>query len=191
MKSAVGGPSTGGRFEHALRDLLRECGRVFWNSVQNQMSAHSRPAWYDAPHRETAGSRETGCVNKCKKPSKHHIWSSIFRFAAACAFCVDINSATALKRGLTEAKLADVAESNGSEYFEERERAVLRYAEAATWTHTQPEAAHFDELRRWFDDDGIVELTGLIAFRNLSSKFNAALGVEPQGFCRLPPRALH
>ena len=31
-----------------------------------------------------------------------------------------------------------------------------------------------------------VELTGLIAFQNLSSKFNAALGVPPQGFCELP-----
>tara|TARA_R110001592_G_scaffold363170_1_gene680905 strand:- start:2950 stop:3135 length:186 start_codon:yes stop_codon:yes gene_type:complete len=31
-----------------------------------------------------------------------------------------------------------------------------------------------------------VELTGLIAFQNLSSKFNSALDVPPQGFCRLP-----
>lgn len=106
----------------------------------------------------------------------------------ACSFCVDINSATALKRGITEAKLAAVAEFNDSEHFDERERAVLDYAEAVTYTDRQPEAAHFDALRRWFDDDGIVELTGLIAFQNLSSKFNAALGVEPQGFCRLPPR---
>lgn len=106
----------------------------------------------------------------------------------ACSFCVDINSATALKRGITEAKLAAVAEFSDSEHFDERERAVLDYAEAVTYTDRQPEAAHFDALRRWFDDDGIVELTGLVAFQNLSSKFNAALGVEPQGFCRLPPR---
>jgi alkylhydroperoxidase family enzyme len=41
-------------------------------------------------------------------------------------------------------------------------------------------------LRPFFDDDGIVELTGLVAFQNLSSKFNSALGVPAQGFCRLP-----
>jgi alkylhydroperoxidase family enzyme len=41
-------------------------------------------------------------------------------------------------------------------------------------------------LREFFDDDGIVELTGLIAFQNLSSKFNSALDVPSQGFCRLP-----
>jgi len=43
-----------------------------------------------------------------------------------------------------------------------------------------------DELRRFYDDDGIVELTGMIAFQNLSSKFNAALDIPPQGFCEVP-----
>jgi hypothetical protein len=36
-----------------------------------------------------------------------------------------------------------------------------------------------------------LELLGLVvlfAFQNMSSKFNAALDVPPQGFCRLPPR---
>lgn len=40
-------------------------------------------------------------------------------------------------------------------------------------------------LKQHFDDDSIVELTGLVAFQNLSSKFNSALGVAPQRFCRL------
>jgi len=42
---------------------------------------------------------------------------------------------------------------------------------------------------RAVDDAPIVELTALIAFQNMSSKFNAALDVPPQGFCRLPDRA--
>ena len=42
--------------------------------------------------------------------------------------------------------------------------------------------------RRYFDDDGIVALTGLIAFQNLSSKFNAALDIPAQGFCSPPAR---
>lgn len=33
-----------------------------------------------------------------------------------------------------------------------------------------------------------IELTAIIAFQNLSSKFNAALGVEPQGFCAAAPQ---
>ncbi len=39
-------------------------------------------------------------------------------------------------------------------------------------------------LRSHFIDDAIVELTGLIAFQNMSSKFNSALGVPAQGFCK-------
>ncbi len=50
---------------------------------------------------------------------------------------------------------------------------------------TAPE--HIEQLRAHFDDNAIIELTALIAFQNLSSKFNSALGVEAQGFC-VPPR---
>lgn len=47
-------------------------------------------------------------------------------------------------------------------------------------------AEHFARLRSHFNEDAIIELTALVAFQNLSNKFNAALGVEPQGFCTLP-----
>lgn len=105
-----------------------------------------------------------------------------------CAFCVDINSATALNRGLSEEKLAEVDRFDDSALFDDRERAALAYAEAMTFTGGQPDDGQFAALRRHYDDDGIVELTALIAFQNLSSKFNAALRVEPQGFCRLETR---
>ena len=39
----------------------------------------------------------------------------------------------------------------------------------------------FERLRAHFDDDGIVELTGLIAFQNMSSKSNSALGYPLRG----------
>ena len=35
------------------------------------------------------------------------------------------------------------------------------------------------------DDQAIVELTALIAFQNMSSKFNTALAIKPQGFCKI------
>jgi AhpD family alkylhydroperoxidase len=104
-----------------------------------------------------------------------------------CRFCVDINSATLLKRGVSEDKLWALDEWRGSNLFEERERVALEYAEAITFSHREVEDALMARLRARFDDDAIVELTALIAFQNMSSKFNAALDVPPQGFCRLPP----
>lgn len=104
-----------------------------------------------------------------------------------CAFCVDINSATVLKRGVDQAKLSALSDFETSPLFSEREKAALAYAEAMTYSDRHPTDTHFTRLRRHFDDDGIIELTGLIAFQNLSSKFNAALGVEAQGFCAVSP----
>jgi AhpD family alkylhydroperoxidase len=105
-----------------------------------------------------------------------------------CAFCVDLNSATVLKRGVDQAKLAALADFEESALFSEREKAALAYAEAVTCTDQEPTSEHFTRLRRYFDDDAIIELTALIAFQNLSSKFNSALGVEAQGFCVVAPQ---
>ena len=103
-----------------------------------------------------------------------------------CPFCVDINSATLLKRGVSVEKAEALASWRQSSHFDRREQAVLGYTEAMTRSDEDVDDGMIDGLRAWFDDDGIVELTGLVAFQNMSSKFNSALGVPAQGFCRLP-----
>jgi alkylhydroperoxidase family enzyme len=74
----------------------------------------------------------------------------------------------------------------GSELFSEPERVALEYAEAVTFRSDAAYDSAIERLKKHFDDNAIVELTALIAFQNLSSKFNSALGVPPQGFCRIP-----
>ena len=103
-----------------------------------------------------------------------------------CAFCVDINSAAVRRRGAGADKLADLPAFEESGQFSPREKAALAYAEAVTFTDLQVTPALVARLREHFDDDAFIELTALVAFQNLSSKFNAALGVEPQGFCTAP-----
>ncbi len=106
-----------------------------------------------------------------------------------CVFCVDLNSAIALQYHLEPDKLAALTAFESSPLFSDREKAALSYAEVVTHSDRQPTVTHFEQLRRYFDGEAIIELTGLIAFQNLSSQFNAALGVESQGFCPLasPP----
>jgi uncharacterized peroxidase-related enzyme len=103
-----------------------------------------------------------------------------------CAFCVDVNSATLLKRGVAPEKVADLPEWATSPRFSPRERAALDYADAVTRHERGVDDALFARLREHFDEDAIIELTGLIAFQNMSSKFNSALDVPAQGFCTLP-----
>jgi len=100
-----------------------------------------------------------------------------------CPFCVDLNSATLTKRGTAPEKVEALARWRESAHFDERERAALEYAEAMTYPDGGVDENIFERLKQHFDDDAIIELTGLVAFQNLSSKFNAALGVPSQGFC--------
>jgi uncharacterized peroxidase-related enzyme len=103
-----------------------------------------------------------------------------------CRFCVDLNSMTLARREGSMEKAEQLANWRESAVFTEAERAALEYTEAMTMSDRHVSDELVVELRRHFDDDAIVELTGLIAFQNLSSKFNAALDVPSQGFCRIP-----
>lgn len=101
-----------------------------------------------------------------------------------CEFCVDLNSAIALERYVPAGKLDALQSFEDSPFFSEREKAALAYAEAVTRSGDKAGDAVMARVKRHFSDDAIIELTALIAFQNLSSKFNAALGVPAQGFCK-------
>lgn len=100
-----------------------------------------------------------------------------------CAFCVDLNSAAALERAVAPGKLAALESFEGSPLYTEREKAALAYVEAMTDPARRVDDACFARLRAHFGEQEALELTALAAFQNLSSKFNAALGVPAQGFC--------
>ncbi|MGQ0577947.1 MAG: carboxymuconolactone decarboxylase family protein [Betaproteobacteria bacterium] len=103
-----------------------------------------------------------------------------------CRFCVDLNSMTLARRAGSMEKAEQLADWRESAVFAEAERTALEYAEAMTMSDRRVSDELMARLRGYFDEDAIVELTGLIAYQNLSSKFNAALDVPSQGFCQLP-----
>lgn len=103
-----------------------------------------------------------------------------------CGFCVDLNGAAALERGIEPVKLAALSDWERSAAFDEREKAALAYAEGATDPALGVDDACFARLRALFDEEAVLELTALVAFQNLSSRFNAALAVPAQGFCKMP-----
>jgi AhpD family alkylhydroperoxidase len=106
-----------------------------------------------------------------------------------CAFCVDINSATLQRRGVSDDKIEALDSWRDSGLFSDDERLALEWAEAMTLNAVDDTLRQ--RLKARFDSDSIVELAGLVAFQNLSSKFNAALDLPAQGFCRLPTTAGH
>jgi len=100
-----------------------------------------------------------------------------------CAFCIDANSLRLAERSGALDKVQAVSAWRHCALFSEEERAALAYAEAVTATPPQVDEAIKREMKRHFTDDAITEMTALIAFQNLSARFNAALDIPAQGLC--------
>jgi len=163
----------------------------FWNQ-RRKYGAVLEPAllWARSPKLFAAVALLYGAIDRDSSPVEPALRSLLTVRVSqinGCHFCVDINSATLLRRGVPEAKVQALADWRNSRLFDDREGVALEYAEAMTDSSRRVGDELMARLRRHFDDDGLVELTGLIAFQNLSSKFNTALDVPPQGFCALPP----
>lgn len=110
--------------------------------------------------------------------------------AIGCTWCMDYGYYEGLHRGVDPAKVRDVAKWRESTVYDERERAVLEYAEAASATPASVDEDVMKRLHAHFSDAEIVELAGWVALENYRSRFNAGLGLHSQGFsdsCRVPP----
>lgn len=99
-----------------------------------------------------------------------------------CRYCVDVGAWVGAKHGLDLADLRALDGFETSPRFTEAERAVIAYAEAMSATPPAVTDELFARVRAAFDDDTIVELTAVIAWEQFRSRFNTALGVQPDGF---------
>ena len=103
-----------------------------------------------------------------------------------CAFCSDLSASSLEKKGVPVAKILALDNYASDPSFTAKERAAIAYAEAVVGNDDTVMDEKIATLKAFFNEDEIVELTGWICFQTFSSKFNAALDVPPQGFCRLP-----
>lgn len=83
----------------------------------------------------------------------------------------------ALRNGATERQLAELPDFEVSDQFDERARAVLRFAKLSTQEVEVPDAA-YDALRRHLDPQEIVELAATVGFYNMVCRFIHALRIE-------------
>ena len=162
----------------------------FWNQ-KRKYGAVLKPAllWGRAPQLFATVAMLYGALDRKSSPINPVLRSLVTVRVSQinwCRFCVDINSATLATRSGSLEKVEKLSQWKESDIFDEEEKLVLEYTEAVTYSDRQVTDELIGRLKVFFDDDGLVELTGLIAFQNLSSKFNSALDVPPQGFCKLP-----
>ena len=106
-----------------------------------------------------------------------------------CSWCMDFGYYEAHSRGMDTAKLKELPRWRTSAEFSDVERRVIEYAEAASRTPMEVSDEMVQRLRADLGDQGVVELTMMIAVENSRSRFNSALGLRSQGFkerCELP-----
>lgn len=92
-----------------------------------------------------------------------------------------MNAAVGSELGVSNEKILALGDYATSTLYDERERTALEYADAMTLSDRDVQDELFVRVRRFFDDDAVVELTAVIAWENSSSKFNRALRVPSQG----------
>ncbi|MDQ3569242.1 MAG: carboxymuconolactone decarboxylase family protein [Actinomycetota bacterium] len=106
-----------------------------------------------------------------------------------CSWCLDFGYFHAHNEGLDEAKASEVPRWRESPVFTSLERDVMDYAEAMSGTPPRVPDDLFARLLEELGAPAMVELTASVAFANMNTRCNTALGIEAQGFsqaCKLP-----
>src|SRR5271170_64286 len=92
-----------------------------------------------------------------------------------CEYCFRAHSASGKKNGVTDAQLQGLAFFHRSPAFDAQEKAVVLYAERVTRGASGIRPSALNELREYFNEDQIVELTLAICLANFTNRFNDAL----------------
>jgi alkylhydroperoxidase family enzyme len=109
-----------------------------------------------------------------------------------CTWCLDFNYFMAKNRGLDVERAREIPRWRESDVFTPLEREVLEYAEAMSQTPPTVTDELVESLSGQLGAAGLIELTTVIGYANLTTRSNVALGIESEGFasaCGLEPMA--
>jgi alkylhydroperoxidase family enzyme len=106
-------------------------------------------------------------------------------FAAACPFCMDMNSFKYAEAHITEDEMLALQGRKSLDdltTFSERERLAMAYARLVSQTPLQFPHEFIEELKRHFSEREIVILASTAAQVNYWARLIQALGIPPAGF---------
>ena len=107
-------------------------------------------------------------------------WKMAYRVSRLneCKYCVSVAVGQLEKLGIPEAEVKEVAIEDNKK-LKPDEIVAIKYAEAATKDPNNIPDEIFEELRKYYNDSQIVELTAVIGLFNYTNKFNSALRILP------------
>lgn len=173
------------------RGLVARLAAIF---SRRKFGVVAQPLGAAAHHRGVLvamGALETAAGLGWRRLDAHLRWLVVQASAGriGCAWCTDFGYYEGHQQGVDPAKVRDVPRWRDSDVYDDRERVVLEYAEAATASPVEIGEDLVRRLHEHFADDEIVELAAWVALENFRSRFNAGLGLTSDGFqdrCEVP-----
>ena len=106
--------------------------------------------------------------------------------AAGCRYCQAHEAVDAKMRGVPDEKIATIWDFERSSLFSDAERAALRFARDASVVPNEVTPAHFEDLRKHWDDGEIVEMLAVVGLFGFLNRWNDSMATDledvPMGF---------
>jgi uncharacterized peroxidase-related enzyme len=96
-----------------------------------------------------------------------------------CEYWTRAHIASAKRLGFTDEQIQALQFYERSPLFDEKDKATILYAERVTRGAAANRTGALDELRKFYDEGQIVELTLVICAANFTNRFNDALRNVP------------
>ena len=96
-----------------------------------------------------------------------------------CEYCTRAHIASSKKAGVTAEQVAALPFYSRSPLFDDQEKATILYADRVTRGAAGMRATALQELRKFYDEGQIAELTLTICMANFTNRFNDALEIVP------------
>lgn len=97
------------------------------------------------------------------------------------AYCCYAHEQISSKMGFTPNEITEM-NNPGSAHISDAEKAALNYAEALTVNPGNIPDAVYGELRKYYSDSQVVEITMIAALYNMINRFNEALKLDPEEY---------
>jgi alkylhydroperoxidase family enzyme len=114
----------------------------------------------------------------------HYLISMLVAGTNGCGFCLDFGRMMIMKAKMNMEKFNALSSYRTNPFFSDKERAALAYAEEAT-RNKRVRDETFNEIRKYFSEEEIVEITILTAISNFENLLNLPLNIGSDGLCAI------
>ncbi len=173
------------------KGMIPRAARIYTERRFGKMVEPTAAAAHHSGVLAAMGSLETAVQIGWRKLDPTLRWLAIQATSTqiGCSWCIDYGYYEGMHDGIDPAKVRAAAEWRASDLFDDRERAVLEYAETATACPAEVSEELAARIRAHLSNAEFVELAAWVALENFRSRFNAGLGLRSQGFsdsCDIP-----